>query len=107
MKQRSSSSAPVKSSIREVDFRKDNRLIGGASTATFAANTAKIDHLSFKGTQVYLGLVRSSEYTSRGRRREASKEFWMAYFRFCGGHPKFVADGPGLMTNLLSPPSVD
>lgn len=84
------------------DFRKDNHLNGQSVTKNFAMHLARINKLNLSGITVYLGLLRSSEYASLNReRRAAIGQFWLEYFRVCGGHPKFADDGPGLIESSM------
>lgn len=83
---------------REIDFRRDKRLADWMTAREFATFIAKRDNVNFKGTTIYLGLLRSNEYVhSSHSRREALQEFWPEYFRAAGAKPRFVADGPGLL----------
>ena len=85
-----------------LDFRKDNQLNGQSVAKNSAIHLAKINKLNLSGITIYLGLLRSSEYVSLNReRRAAIGQFWLEYFRACGGHPKVADDGPGLIESSM------
>lgn len=85
-----------------LDFRKDNHFNGQWVAKSFAIYLGRINALNLNGVSVYLGLLRSSEYGGLSKtRREAIGQFWLGYFRVCGGHPEFANDGPGLIESSM------
>ncbi len=88
---------------REFDFSKERHFIHANATREFAAQLVKRNTFSFKDVAVYLGLMRSSEYSAMdGNRRKNIQEFWVRYFKSSGGEPRFFADGAGLMQSKLA-----
>jgi hypothetical protein len=85
-----------------LDFRRDGRLATSNGAKEFAAKLLKDCPIDFRGARIYLGLLRSSEYTGTGKsRRNALAEFWIQYFNLSSGHPTFVNDGLGLLQNAM------
>lgn len=85
----------------DINFRSDHRLAHPNDAEIFATHTVKAYQLHFKGVQVYLGLLRSSEYIQLSRsRREALQSFWARCFTASGSTPKFVTDGPSLINRF-------
>jgi len=83
---------------REIDFRRDGRLSSQAAARGFAAQTAKANSIGFQGVLVFLGQIRSAEYSNMEKaRRGAIQAFWEQYFIDSGNKPRFVADGSGLL----------
>src|SRR5207302_10684390 len=90
---------------REIDFQRDRRIATVGAARELAAQITKVRTFNFKGIQVYLGLLRSHEYADMGRnRREAIQEFWIRYFKYCGGDVRFIIDGPGQIKMLTTLP---
>lgn len=88
---------------RELNFKTDKRVASRAAAEEFATQTAKTSAFDLKGMAVYLGVLRSHEYTELGRnRREAIQEFWVRYFKSSGVQPRFVTDGPGLLEGSMA-----
>ncbi len=88
---------------REVDFRKDQRLINRAAAGQFAMKMAEAKQMTFQGVQIYLGMMRSTEYSGLSQmRRDAIQRFWIEYFKSCFGQPKFLTDGTGLVATMPS-----
>ena len=88
---------------RDLNFKTDKRVASRAAAKEFATQTARTSAFDFKGMAVYLGVLRSNEYTALGRsRREAIQEFWIRYFKSSGVQPRFVTDGPGLLEGFTS-----
>jgi hypothetical protein len=87
---------------REVDFRTDVRFETATATRKFATTVAQRDADRQRGTQIYLGLLRSREYaTLSPKRRDAIEDFWMEYSKALGGQPGSVTDGVGLVESYL------
>ena len=88
---------------REIDFRKDQGLINRAAAGQFAMKMAEAKQITFQGVQIYLGMMRSTEYSGLSQmRRDAIQRFWIEYFKSCLGQPKFVTDGTGLVATMPS-----
>ncbi len=87
---------------REINFMKDQRLMNRTTAEHFVARTAAGNPIAFQHVRVYLGMMRSTEYTGLAqRRREAIREFWIEYFTSCGAEPRFANDGVGLIESSL------
>ena len=85
----------------DINFRSDHRLAHPNDAEIFATDIVKAYQLQFTGVEVYLGLLRSSEYMQLSRsRREALKSFWVKCFTASGTSPSFATDGPGLVNNF-------
>jgi hypothetical protein len=84
---------------RQFNFRTDNAVNGAAPVQRFATQQARTGNLNFEKVEVYLGLLKSSEFTALGRsRRNAIRTFWIQYFNAVKAHPNFYDDGSGLLT---------
>lgn len=80
------------------DFRTDKRLRNMPLARRFANECVAKNKLSLSRVSVYLGLLRSSEYSAlQEARRNTIKEFWIQYFRDADADPRFGTDGPGLL----------
>src|SRR5580765_6587203 len=87
---------------RQYDFRTDNAL-SDAFVQQFAAQQARIGNIRLRKVEVYLGLLKSSEFAAlRKSRRNAIKNFWIQYFSDAGAHTRFFDDGPGLLKLQIS-----
>jgi hypothetical protein len=83
---------------KELDFRKDGRLKNQSGAKEFARQIATRDNFDLRAMPVYLGLLRSREYTDLSRsRRSGIQEFWIGYFTSLNSAPKFASDGLGLL----------
>lgn len=88
---------------RQFNFRTDNAISGAAPAQRFATQQAQTGSLRLEKVEVYLGLLKSSEFTALGKsRRNAIKSFWIQYFKNSGAHPRFFDDGPGLLKLQIS-----
>jgi len=82
----------------DMDFRRDKRLANQMAAQAFAKERSNIINFSLQHADVFLGLLKSKEYTALDRkRRNAIKEFWIQYFRAAETGPKFADDGIGLL----------
>ncbi|HEY4677958.1 MAG TPA: vWA domain-containing protein [Candidatus Angelobacter sp.] len=82
----------------ELDFKMDKHLESPATASQFAAIAAEKDGLDFPNLPVYLGSLRSSEYSRLARGRRAGiQAFWINYFKSHHGKPMFSIDGAGLL----------
>jgi hypothetical protein len=85
----------------EINFRFEPRLINKASARTLAARLAKQRSLDFSGAEIYLGLLKSPEYSELSRdRREAVQAFWIDYLKTSGAKVSLATDGPGLLSRF-------
>jgi len=83
---------------RQLNFRTDNVFSSVDPVQKFATQQAHIENIRLDKVEVYLGLLKSSEFTAMRRpRRNAIKSFWIQYFDKAGAHAKFFDDGPGLL----------
>lgn len=88
---------------RELNFRKDRRLTNQVTSRKFATEIVKTHTLDLRGTRVYLGLLRSNEYSRlNSKRRTAIQEFWIEYTKSLGGLPKSAMDGLELIQSSLN-----
>jgi len=88
---------------RQFDFRTDNAISGVGSVQKFATQQAQMENIKLEKIEVYLGLLKSSEFAALERsRRNAIKGFWIQYFNHTGAHPRFFDDGPGLLRLQIS-----
>jgi hypothetical protein len=86
----------------DLNFRSDSRLRTSANSTKFSQQIVRQEGLTFRGTHVYLGLLRSEEYKSlSGERKSAIRAFWMGYFKVSGAYAQFESDGPGLLGTVL------
>lgn len=82
----------------ELDFRRSERVENAQSAAQFAVQVAAGDSFNFTNVSIYLGLLRSREYSALSRRRRMGIEtFWINYFKAIGGRANFATDGPSLL----------
>jgi hypothetical protein len=80
------------------NFRTNKQLSSPNMAMKFGLQTASRNALSIKNTPVYLGLLRSNEYsTLMLNRRAGIQAFWIKYFETIGGTPQFAADGISLL----------
>lgn len=90
---------------REFDFTKERHFIHADAAREFAAQLAKRNTFSFREITVYLGLLRSSEYSAMASgRRKNIQEFWIRYFKCFDAKAKLFADGAGLIETKLAGP---
>jgi hypothetical protein len=83
---------------QQFDFRTSDTISSAVSVQKFAMQQARIGNMRLNKVEVYLGLLKSSEFTAlRKSRRNAIKSFWVQYFKNIGVNPKFYDDGPGLL----------
>jgi hypothetical protein len=86
---------------RQFNFRTDNAISGPVPVQRFATQQAQLGHLRLEKVEVYLGLLKSSEFTIlRKSRRNAIKSFWIQYLIVAGAHPKFCDDGLAVLLYL-------
>ena len=87
----------------EVEFVRDRRLDDRAAAEEFARQMAKKDKLDFGGIPVYLGVLKSREFTGCSRnRRSAILGFWISYFTSLHAAPQYATDGLGLLKRIAS-----
>jgi hypothetical protein len=83
---------------QQFDFRTSGTISSALSVQKFAMRQARIGNIRLNKVEVYLGLLKSSEFTALGKsRRNAIKGFWIQYFKNTGANPNFYDDGPGLL----------
>lgn len=83
---------------QQFNFRIDSVISGAAPVQRFATRQAWTGDIRLKKVKVYLGLLKSSEFTSlRRSRRNAIKRFWIQYFNDIEAQAEFFDDGPGLL----------
>jgi hypothetical protein len=88
---------------QQLNFRTDNAFNSSVPVQKFAAQQARTGDLRFEEVEVYLDLLKSSEFTAlRKSHRNAIKSFWIQYFKDAGAHPRFFDDGPGLLRLQIS-----
>jgi hypothetical protein len=87
---------------QEINFMKGSHTATVGAARGFATQITK-GTSNLKGIRVYMGLLRSTEYSAMGRsRREAIQEFWIRYFKSCNGNARFLTDGPGLLNKIFN-----
>jgi hypothetical protein len=85
----------------DLNFRSDSRLRTPASSARLSKEIANQGGLSLRNIHVYLGALRSKEYTRLDKaQRTAIKTFWMEYFDSLGGNAEFATDGTRVLENV-------
>jgi len=88
---------------QQLNFRTDNAFSSTAPVQKFATQQARIENIRLDKVEVYLGLLKSSEFAALGKmRRNGIKSFWIQYFNETGAHPRFFDDGPGLLKLQIS-----
>lgn len=88
---------------RQFDFRTDNVISSAVSVQRLAIQQVRTGNIRLERIEVYLGLLKSFEFTAVGRlRRTAIKTFWIDYFSSAGARCRFFDDGPGVLQLQLS-----
>jgi hypothetical protein len=88
---------------RQFNFSTDNLISGAGPVQKFATQKARMGSIRLEKVEVYLGLLKSSEFIALDRsRRNIIKSFWIQYFNNVGAHPRFFDDGPGLLKLQIS-----
>jgi hypothetical protein len=85
----------------QMDFRTDKRLNNRIIAQKLAAQMANSNPIILHNIDVYLGLLKSNEYTLIPEvRRTAIKDFWIKYFGAAQATIHFVNDGPEMLEIL-------
>ena len=88
---------------QQFDFRTSGTISSALSVQKLAMRQAQTGNIRLNKVEVYLGLLKSAEFTALGKsRRNAIKSFWIQYFKNAGAHPRFFDDGPGLLKLQIS-----
>lgn len=88
---------------RQFNFRTDSAINGTIPVQRFATRQVRTGNIRLNKVEVYLGLLKSNEFTALGKsRRNAIKKFWIQYFNDTGASPKFFDDGPGFLNLIYS-----
>lgn len=81
---------------QQFDFRTNEDFSSDASAQAFAIERAQTANIRFDKVEVYLGLLKSYEFTALNRpRRNFIKSFWIQYFDSTRAHARFFTDGSG------------
>jgi len=87
----------------EVNFKTNKCLANATVAKDFATRLMNNHGTDLKGIPVYLGALKSNEYSNLLRsRRYAIQAFWIEYFEASHAHPRFVVDGPGLLSGSVA-----
>lgn len=82
----------------QFNFRTDNAISGAVPVQKFAKQQAQTGNTRLEKVEVYLGFLKSTEFTTLGRsRRNAIKAFWIQYFNNIGAQSKFFSDGASFL----------
>jgi hypothetical protein len=89
----------------DLNFKIDVRFRTAASSTKLSKQIAKQERFNFRGIHVYLGALRSKEYTGFDKdQRIAIREFWMEYFTSLGSNAEFAMDGTSVSKRVNSDP---
>ena len=86
----------------DLNFKDDKRLANDGAARAFAEERAAKHEDRFRGFNVYLGSVLTTDLKKLGpKRREAIQVFWLEFFTRQGAKVSWITDGPGLLPQLL------
>jgi hypothetical protein len=87
----------------QFDFKRERNLSHPAEAKALAMRLAARSTRLMQNTPVFLGYLRSRDLGRLNRpRREAIREFWLAFLAGLGAKPQCATDGPGLLPWFLN-----